>query len=83
MKSAFLYMLGCGDGFRSRNSIGETAFVTPDGQLEYLGMPFRLCSAPSFCQRAMDKALGDYRDKIALVYIDVIMIVSGPVTEFE
>lgn len=58
------------------NSIGKTGFVTPDGQYEFLRMPFGLCNAPSVYQRAINKALGDYKDKIALVYIDDILIFS-------
>ncbi|KAG6442469.1 hypothetical protein O3G_MSEX002351 [Manduca sexta] len=65
----------------STESIEKTAFVTPDGQYEYLRMPFGLCNAPSVYQRAINKALGDYRDKIALVYIDDVLVMS--VTEEE
>lgn len=57
-------------------SIEKTAFVTPDGQFEYLTMPFGLCNSPSVYQRAINQALGDYKDKIALVYMDDVLILS-------
>lgn len=40
------------------DSIGCTAFVTPDGQYEFLTMPFGLRNAPSVFQRAVVNALG-------------------------
>ncbi|XP_063621697.1 uncharacterized protein LOC134793913 [Cydia splendana] len=60
----------------AEDSIEKTSFVTPDGQYEYLRMPFGLCNAPSVYQRAINKALGDYKDNIALVYLDDILIMS-------
>ncbi|XP_043264162.1 uncharacterized protein LOC122404294 [Colletes gigas] len=41
------------------NSIEKTAFVTPEGQWEYLTMPFGLKNASSVYQRAIVKALRD------------------------
>ncbi|XP_011867060.1 PREDICTED: uncharacterized protein LOC105561575, partial [Vollenhovia emeryi] len=38
-------------------SIERTAFVTPDGQFEYLTMPFGLKNAPPVFQRSINKAL--------------------------
>ena len=40
-------------------------------------MPFGLCNALSIYQRAINAALGDYRDNIALVYIGYIFVISG------
>lgn len=65
----------------SATSIEKTAFVTPDGQYEYLTMPFGLTNAPSVYQRAINKALGDLRGKIALVYMDDVLIPSRTIDE--
>ena len=62
-------------------SIEKTAFVTPDGQYEFLRMPFGLANAPSIFQRAMNKTLGDMRFGRALVYLDDILIPSMDVEE--
>ncbi|KAL0850636.1 hypothetical protein ABMA28_012390 [Loxostege sticticalis] len=67
----------------NEESIEKTAFVTPDGQYEYVTMPFGLCNSPSVYQRAINKALGDYKDKIALVYIDDVLIPSETIQEVE
>ncbi|CAH2099531.1 unnamed protein product [Euphydryas editha] len=63
------------------DSIEKTAFATPDGQFKYLRMPFGLCNAPSVYQRAINTALGDYKDNIALVYVDDILIISVTIEE--
>nr|CAI5850717.1 unnamed protein product [Callosobruchus analis] len=57
-------------------SIHKTAFITPDGHFEYLRMPFGLANAPAVFQRAVNLALGNLRDSIALVYLDDILIPS-------
>jgi transposase InsO family protein len=62
-------------------SIEKTAFITPDGQFEFLTMPFGLTNAPAVYQRAMDAALGELRHTIALVYIDDILIPSSTIGE--
>lgn len=58
------------------NSIEKTAFVTPDGSWEFLKMPFGLCNAPAVYQRAINKALGPLKDKIATVYMDDVLVFS-------
>lgn len=58
------------------DSMHKTAFVTPDGHYEYLRMPFGLANAPSVFQRSINKALGDLRNTIALVYLDDVLIPS-------
>lgn len=63
------------------DSIEKTAFVTPEGQYEYLTMPFGLINAPSVYQRAIDIALGDLRNTIAIVYIDDVLIPSNSISE--
>ncbi|XP_076660006.1 uncharacterized protein LOC143363281 [Halictus rubicundus] len=63
------------------DSIEKTAFVTPDGHYEYLRMPFGLCNAPAVFQRAINKALGNLRNTVALVYLDDILIPSQTIEE--
>jgi len=57
-------------------SIERTAFVTPEGQYEYLAMPFGLKNAPSEFQRAISRALGDLTYTYAIVCMDDVMIVA-------
>ncbi|GBP16426.1 hypothetical protein EVAR_10006_1 [Eumeta japonica] len=59
-----------------KDSIERIAFVTPDGQYEYLTMPFGWRNAPSVFQRAMHKALGDLVNTFVVCYLDDMMIVS-------
>lgn len=84
-KARYYSCLDMASGFHgipiAEDSIEKTAFVTPDGQFEYLRMPFGLCNAPSVYQRAINAALGDYRDNIALVYIDDILVLSESVQQ--
>lgn len=63
------------------NSIEKTAFITPDGHYEYLRMPFGLANAPATFQRAINKALGDLKDNVALVYLDDILIPSESIED--
>lgn len=56
------------------DSVEKTAFITPDGHYEFLRMPFGLANAPSVFQRAINKAPGDLRFMVALVYMDDILI---------
>jgi len=58
------------------NSVERTAFVTPEGQYEYLTMPFGLKNAPSVFQRAINRALGDLTHSYAIVYMDDVMIIG-------
>ncbi|CAD6208687.1 GSCOCG00012753001-RA-CDS [Cotesia congregata] len=63
------------------DSIERTAFVTPDGQYEYLTMPFGLKNAPSVFQRAVIKALGELAYTYVIVYMDDIMIIASTIEE--
>lgn len=56
------------------SSIERTAFVTPDGQFEYVAMLFGLKNAPSVFQRCIHKALKEC--EFVLVYIDEVLIPS-------
>lgn len=59
-----------------KDSIMETAFVTPDGHYEYLWMPFGLVNAPAVFQRAMKKILGYLRYHTAMAYLDDVLVRS-------
>lgn len=54
----------------------KTAFVTPQGQFEWLVMPFGLTNAPGTFQRLMNMALQGLTWKYCLVYLDDILIWS-------
>lgn len=63
-----------------RDSVEKTAFVTPEGQYEYLAMPFGLRNAPSVYQRCITKAVQNLKDK-PLVYMDDVLCYSDDVSE--
>lgn len=78
--------LDCASGFhlipiKDEESIERTAFITPDGQYEYISMPFGLRNAMSVFQRAIIKALGDLAHSYVIVYADDILIMSETVEE--
>ena len=58
------------------DSIEKTAFVTADGQYEWLVLPMGLTNAPSSFQRIMNNVLGDLTRKCVKVYLDDIIIHS-------
>lgn len=57
-------------------SIECTAFITPDGQYEYLAMPFGLRNAPAVFQRAVIKALGNLTSTYVVVYMDDVLVIA-------
>ncbi|XP_076383111.1 uncharacterized protein LOC143260682 [Megalopta genalis] len=59
------------------DSIEKTAFVTPDGQWEFLRMPFGLVNAPSVFQAMIKRVVKE----LALVYIDDVLIASEGLEE--
>lgn len=63
------------------DSIEKTAFVTPEGQYEFLRMPFGLTNAPAVFQRLMDRVLADFKNSIAFPYLDDVIIPSKTVDE--
>ncbi|CAH2085596.1 unnamed protein product [Euphydryas editha] len=65
----------------SPESIKRTAFVTPEGQFEYLAMPFGLRNAASTYQRCINKALKSLKDTVALAYMDDVLSYSSSVDE--
>ena len=54
----------------------KTAFVTHSGLYEFLVLPFGLTNAPSTFERLMDIVLNRLTWKIALIYIDDIIVFS-------
>lgn len=63
------------------SSVERTAFVTPEGQYEFLAMPFGLRNAPSVFQRAVIKVLGEHAHSYVVVYMDDLLVVAGTVDE--
>lgn len=62
------------------DSIEKTAFVTPEGQYEYVTMPFGLRNAPSVYQRCINNALKHLEQK-PLVYMDDVLCHSVDIEE--
>lgn len=59
------------------DSIKYTSFVTPDGQFEYLRMPFGLSNAPAEFQRYISNLFESLIDNgDVIIYIDDILVVS-------
>lgn len=63
-------------------SIPWTAFTCPEGQFEWLVMPFGLKNAPSIFQRKMDGIFRDYSDFV-VAYVDDILVFSKTVQEHQ
>ena len=56
--------------------IEKTAFITPDAFYEFCRLPFGLVNAPGTFQRLIDLVLGDLKWKIAIAYLDDIIVFS-------
>lgn len=64
------------------DSIKYTSFVTPDGQYEYIRMPFGLRNAPSVFQRYIYRALQKYIDAGKIVVcMDDLLLASDTLDE--
>ena len=59
----------------------KTAFSTRTQQYCFNRMPFGIAAAPATFQRLMNKVLGDLNWKIAIVYLDDIIIYSKDKTK--
>ena len=59
------------------DSIAYTAFSTPQGQYEWLVLPFGLKNAPQIFQRKMDIIFKEY--DFIFVYIDDILVLSDDI----
>lgn len=59
-------------------SIRYTSFIVPDGQFEFLRMPFRLCNSPSVFQRFIYAVFRDLtKRRIVLIYLDDLIVLSN------
>lgn len=52
----------------------KTAFITPDETGEFTRCMFGLMNAPFYFAKMMERALGPYRNKVAIFYLDDILI---------
>lgn len=66
----------------AEDSIQYTAFVTPNGQYEYLFMPFGLANGPSVFQRFVNFVLADFiREGSVIVFSDDITLATKTLLE--
>ncbi|XP_077385347.1 uncharacterized protein LOC144023586 [Festucalex cinctus] len=61
----------------------KTAFVCPLGFWEFNRMPQGVTNAPSTFQRLMERCMGDMHLKVALVFLDDIIVFSKTLEEHE
>lgn len=55
-----------------------TSFIVPDGQFEFLKVPFGLCNSPSVFQRFINAIFRDLdKRKIVLTYLDDLIVLSN------
>ena len=64
-----------------KDSIEKTAFVTADGQYEWLVLPMGLANLPNSFQHIMNNALSDLTRTCVKIYLDDIIIHSKLVAE--
>lgn len=58
-------------------SVKYTSFVVPDGQYEFLRVPFGLCNSPSVFQRFINAVFRNLiKEKIVLIYMDDLIVLS-------
>ena len=61
-----------------KNSRKYTSFIVPNGQYEFLKVPFGLCNSPSVFQRFINLVFRELlAKKVVLIYIDDIIIPSA------
>ena len=54
----------------------NTTFTTPWGTIMYAKIPYGIMNVGENCQRAMDIAFTDEKDKILVIYLDDITVFS-------
>ncbi|KAE8206287.1 hypothetical protein CF327_g7584 [Tilletia walkeri] len=59
----------------------KTAFTCHRGLFQYKTIPFGLRNAPAVFQRLMDSILGELRCKVAVVYIDDVVVATNNMDE--
>lgn len=60
------------------SSVKYTSFIVPDGQYEFLRVPFGLCNSPSVFQRFVNAVFRDLvREGIVLIYMDDLIVLSS------
>ncbi|RWS24482.1 putative retrotransposon protein-like protein, partial [Leptotrombidium deliense] len=67
----------------AQESIPLTAFVTADGQYEFVVLPFGLKNAPSSFQRHLQRILRKYRKRGVVNYLDDIVVFTLTVEEMQ
>src|SRR5437588_7274002 len=60
----------------TEEAIPKTAFISQEGQWEYLYIPFRLCNTSVTFQQMMNKIFKDMIGKNLAVYLDDVTIFS-------
>ena len=59
----------------------KTAFCTRYGLYQWRVMPFGLCNAPSTFERLMERVLAGLQWKVALLYLDDVIVFSATVEQ--
>ena len=61
--------------------VQKTALKTRWGLFEYLVMPFGVTNSPAHFMNMMNDLLGDYLDRLILIFLDDILIYSADAKE--
>ena len=81
----YMSNLDCEQGFWQvpipREHRERVSFITPDGQFQYVTMPFGLSGSPSTFQRLMDLVLGTLKWSICLCFLDDVLVFGKTLEE--
>jgi hypothetical protein len=61
--------------------IHNTSFLTLDGLMEWVAMPFGLCNAPFTFQWMMNAIIRDFLQKFVIVFLDDVSVYSRMMDE--